>query len=109
MVTSVSVKPSAVCSVSIVPTRAGSDSSAIDAENCAESATMVMPHTMQTATSAHGGPPNRSPTPAAQLPLTAPAAMVANAASLAYVGATAAGRLAAKLALRNTPTQAHIA
>ena len=51
------MKPSAVCSVSIVPTRDGSDSSAIDAENWAESATMLMPHTMQTATSGQMAPP----------------------------------------------------
>ena len=71
IVTSVSVKPSAVCRVSIVPTRARSDSSAIDAENCAESATMLMPQTRHSATSQTGSPPNRSPTVAAQLPLTA--------------------------------------
>ena len=60
--TSVSVNPSAVCSVSIVPTRDGSASSAIDAENCAESATMLMPQTTHTATSAHAGsPPNSKP------------------------------------------------
>ena len=41
MVTRVSVNPSAVCTVSIVPTRERSASSAIEAENCAESATMV--------------------------------------------------------------------
>ena len=70
------MKPSAVCSVSIVPTRAGSDSSAIDAENCAESATMLTPHTTQTARSAHGGPPNSSPTDAAHEPLTAIATIV---------------------------------
>ena len=48
IVTSVSVKPSAVCRLSIVPTHGGGESSAIDAENCAESATMLMPHTMHT-------------------------------------------------------------
>ena len=51
MVRSVSVKPRAVCSVSMVPTQARSDSSAIDAENCAESATMATPQTRHSATS----------------------------------------------------------
>src|SRR5947207_9095798 len=133
MVTSVSVNPSAVWSVSIVPTRDGSASSAIDAENCAESATMLTPQTMHTATSTHAGPPNKRPIDAAQLPLTAiamivsvvrprrsarkpapthpaaPEAIVANAASLALVGAMAAGSVDAKLAFKNTPIHAHIA
>jgi hypothetical protein len=39
----------------------------------------------------------------------APDAMVANAASFAYVGATSAGSVSAKLAWRNTPIHAHIA
>jgi hypothetical protein len=43
--------------VSIVPTRDRSASSAIDAENCAESATMLMPQMIVTATSRIGGPP----------------------------------------------------
>src|SRR6266542_999142 len=76
MVASVSVNPSAVCSVNIVPTRDGSASSAIDAENCAESATMLTPQTTQTARSAHAEPPNSSPIDAAQLPLTAIATIV---------------------------------
>ena len=58
------------------PTRARSASSAIDAENCAESATMLMPQTRQTATSHAGSPPNSSPIVAAQLPLTAIATIV---------------------------------
>ena len=127
------MNPSAVCSVSIVPTRDGSDSSATDAENCAESATMLIPQTMQTAISGHADPPNSRPIEAAQLPLTAiativsvvrpnrsarnpaptqpiaPEAIVANAASLAEVEAIAGGNVKAKLACRNTPTHAHIA
>jgi hypothetical protein len=77
-------------------------------------------------------PPNRNPIVAAQVPLTAiaaivtssgragrpevrrprtdrPAAIVANAASLAAVGATSAGIVNAKLALKNTPIHAHMA
>ncbi len=54
IVRSVNVNPSAVCSVSMVPTQARSDNSAIDAENCAESATMLTPQTMQSATSQPG-------------------------------------------------------
>ena len=71
-----SVNPEAVCTVSIVPTSDWSDSSATDAENWAESATIEMPQTMQTATSSAGEPPNRMPTPAAQLPEIAIATMV---------------------------------
>ena len=94
---------------------------------------MLMPQTMQIATSSHGAPPKSSPTLAAQLPLIAiammvsvvrpsrsarspaatqpiaPAAMVANAASLAAIGADPAGSESAKLAFRNTPIHAHIA
>jgi hypothetical protein len=133
IVTSVSVNPSAVCSVSIVPTRERSASSATDAENWAESATMLIPQTMHTATSATGEPPNSSPIVAAQLPLTAiativsvvrpsrsartpapthpiaPDAIVTNAASLAAVPATSGGSVSAKLACRKTPIHAHIA
>ena len=42
----------------------------------AESATIVMPQTMHKATSAAGAAPNSRPTVAAQVPLTAMAAMV---------------------------------
>jgi hypothetical protein len=127
------VNPSAVCSVSIVPTRERSASSAIAAENCAESATMLTPQTMQTATSAAGLPPNSKPIEAAQLPLMAiativsvvrpsrsartpapthpiaPDAIVANAASFAAIPADSGGIVVAKLACRNTPIHAHIA
>ena len=46
--------------------------------------------------------------PAATQPI-APAAIVANAASFAAVGAASAGIVSAKLAGRNTPIHAHIA
>ena len=114
------MNPSAVCTVSIVPTRARSASSAIDAENCAESATMLMPQTMHSATSHAGSPPKRNPIVAAQVPLTAiaaivsvvrpsrsasspaptepiaPAAIVANAASFAADAAPTSGGSAAR-------------
>src|SRR5207244_11942031 len=129
----VTVNPTAVWSVRIVPTRDGSASSAIDAENCAESATMLIPQTMHTATSTHSGPPNKRPIDAAQLPLTAiamivsvvrprrsarkpapmqpiaPDAIVANAANFALVVAIAGGNVNAKLAFKKTPIHAHIA
>jgi len=57
-------------------TQARSDNSAIDAENCAESATMLIPQTTQSAASQAGSPPNSRPTVAAQLPLRVIAAMV---------------------------------
>jgi hypothetical protein len=127
------VNPSAVWTVSMVPTRARSASSATDAENCAESATMEMPQTIPSPSSHIGSPPNRKPMVAAQLPLIAiaaivsvvrpsrsasspaptdpmaPAAIVANAASFAAAGAVSGGRRSAKLALKNTPIHAHIA
>ena len=77
MVTSVRVKPRAVCTVSIVPTAARSASSAIDAENWAESATMLMPqHRCTPARAAAGLAPKRKPMVAAQVPETAMAAIV---------------------------------
>src|SRR5262245_38339746 len=133
MVTSVSVKPMAVCRLSIVPTHGGGDNSAIDAENCAESATMVTPQTMQISASHDGDPPNSNPIVAAQAPLTAIAAIVivvrpsrsarypatiapsapeptvANVSSRAASGAASGASVCAKLACRNTPIQAHIA
>ena len=105
----------------------------MDAENCAESATMLIPHTSASATRGQGEPPNRNPIVAAQVPLTAiaaivsvvrprrsasspaptepiaPTAIVAKAASLAAIGARSAGNVKAKLALKNTPIHAHIA
>jgi len=60
----------------MVPIRPGGDSSATEAENCAESATMVTPHTKHSANKSTGSPPNRNPTSTAQLPLTDMAKMV---------------------------------
>jgi hypothetical protein len=65
-----------VCTVSIVPTRLRSLSSVTEAENCAESATIVRPHTMPIATMIHAGPPNAKPITSAQAPLTANEPMV---------------------------------
>src|SRR5437016_2938985 len=55
--------------VSIVPTSEGSDSSAILAENCAESATTVIPHTTHRATRTAGLPPYRNPARIEHVPL----------------------------------------
>ena len=65
-----------VCTVIMVPTRSGLESSTTLAENCAESAITAMPQTMQNATSSQGGLPNRNPASTAQLPLNSMAAMV---------------------------------
>ena len=56
MVATVSEKPSASCRVSAVPTYLGSPISVTIAENCAESATTAMPHTILTATNSQIGP-----------------------------------------------------
>ena len=76
MVTSASRNPQLVCTVSMVPISSGSASSATLAENCAESATTATPHTRHSATTSHGGPPNRKPATMAQAPLIAIAPMV---------------------------------
>ena len=74
--TSVIAKPTHVCVVSAVPTYAGGESSVIAVENCAESATTLMPQTIAMTSVSAGGPPNVRPITPAQAPLTAIAAMV---------------------------------
>src|SRR5438552_8080198 len=74
--TIVIAKPTQVWVVSAVPTYAGGESSVTAVENCAESATMVMPHTTATRSVSPGGPPNVRPMRSAQSPLTAMAAIV---------------------------------
>ena len=60
----------------MVPTDCGSLSSAMLAENWAESAMTVMPHTMATAMMIEGGPPSSQPIDAAHAPLAAIVPMV---------------------------------
>jgi len=60
----------------MVPTMGASESSAMLAENCAESATMLAPQTIQITTRTTGGPPKKKPMTRAQVPLTAIAPMV---------------------------------
>src|SRR5262245_10288142 len=74
--TSVIANPTHVCVVSAVPTYAGGESSVTAVENCAESATTLMPHTSATASVSDGDPPNVRPITAAHAPLTAMAAIV---------------------------------
>ena len=127
------MKPIAVCSVSIVPTHARSDSSAIDAENCAESATMLTPQTRQSATSQHRVAAEQEPDGrraaaahrhrhdghrrAAETVGEEAGADRADRArgdgrerrELGRVGPSPAGSVSAKLASRKTPIHAHIA
>src|SRR5438034_8428527 len=67
--------PRLVWTVSIVPTREGSDSSAMLAENWAESATTVIPHTIQSPVKNTGLRPNSNPTNIEQVPLRTIAVM----------------------------------
>src|SRR3712207_8034184 len=67
MVTTVSAKPPASCSVRAVPTYAWSDSSVTIVENCAESATMAKPHTRLTSSTNQAGEPNSNPMSTQQL------------------------------------------
>src|SRR5438309_1380469 len=73
---SVIEKPTHVCVVSAVPTYAGGESSVIAVENCAESATTLIPHTSATAIVSAGAPANVRPISNAHAPLTAIAAIV---------------------------------
>ena len=57
----------------------------MDAENCAESATMLIPHTMPIATSHAGSPLNAKPIVAAQVPLTAERRSEAGLEALDYI------------------------
>ena len=131
--TIVSRKPTQVCTVTMVPTCSASDSSTTLAENCAESATTVIPQTAQKTTSSHGGLPNRKPASTAQLPLRsmapmvsvvrpqrsakmpparqpiAPTPMVAKAASLAQNGAAIAGEETMQACSTKAAIHAHIA
>ncbi len=76
MAKNVSRKPSNVWIVSIVPTKPASTSSVMAAENCAESATMVMPQTIATAMSAIAPTDGNRPIDSAQRPLIAIDAIV---------------------------------
>jgi hypothetical protein len=76
MVINVRRNPAQVCTVNMVPTRDASESSATLAENCAESATTVIPQTIQTTPRITGEPPKRRPMTSAQVPLIAIAPMV---------------------------------
>src|SRR5258708_6745862 len=76
MVAQVSRNPRLVCSVRAVPTYSCGASSLTAAENCAESATTVMPHRSSSGISAASGAANSRPTASAQLPDTAIATLV---------------------------------
>ena len=124
-------KPVAVWSASADPDVPGGASSLTAVENCAESATTVMPQTTTTASSSHVGAPNRRPASTAQVPDSAMAAMVsvvrpsrsasapaatqprAPAATtrkaMALEAAGPALPLAARLAARKIGTQVHMA
>ncbi len=71
MLTKVRRNPAQVCSVSMVPTDSGSLSSAMLAENCAESAIIVMPQMTATTLTIHGSAPSNHPIASAQAPLAA--------------------------------------
>ena len=69
MVIIVNRKPRDVCRVSMVPRYSVSQSSEMQAENCAESATTENPHTRQTARRMDGFPPYNAPARTAHEPL----------------------------------------
>ncbi len=58
-VASVRMNPTQVCMVSMVPTVPGSDSSAIEAENWAESATTTTPQNKAKENTSQGAAPNK--------------------------------------------------
>ena len=126
----VNKKPRLVCTVTMVPTSQGSLSSITLAENCAESATTVMPQMENNSTTSHGAPPKANPTSRAQVPLmpiapmvrvvrptrsaknpparqpAAPSPIVVKVTSLALRAAPDPPGLMAKLALRYSPAHA---
>src|SRR5918995_5819091 len=131
IVTPVRRKPTEVCSARALPAVPGGDSSLTAVENCAESATTVMPHTTTTARMIQVGAPNSRPAatalepdnsiaaivrvvrprrsasaPAATQP-SAPPATTRNAIALAAGALTSP--LTARLAARKVGTQGHIA
>src|SRR5437867_3820664 len=61
----VSANPTHVCVVRAVPTYAGGESSVIAVENWAESAMIVIPQTLASASVTSGGPPSVNPVTAA--------------------------------------------
>src|SRR5205809_7334567 len=63
----VSANPTHVCVVRAVPTYAGGESSVIAVENWAESAMIVIPQTLASASVTSGGPPSVTPVTAAQV------------------------------------------
>ncbi len=69
MLPRVSRKPRQVCSVNMLPIASGGESSLTLAENCAESAITVTPHTRPTASTARGGTSTSHPMISAQVPL----------------------------------------
>src|SRR5215470_6118687 len=131
--TIVSRNPTQVCTVTIVPTRSGSESSTTLAENCAESATATIPQKMQKPASSQGGAPNRKPADSEQPPLNsiapmvsrvrpkrsastpparhpiAPKPIVAKAPSLAQNDAAVPIDVSARLACRKAAIQVHMA
>src|SRR6267143_811890 len=64
----VSRKPTLVCNVNAVPTYADGASSLTAVENCAESATTLIPQSSRSGTSIQSGSPNSTPTVSAQHP-----------------------------------------
>ena len=60
-----SANPTHVCVVRAVPTYAGGESSVIAVENWAESAMIVIPQTLASASVTSGGPPSVNPVTAA--------------------------------------------
>ena len=76
MVATVSRKPAHVCIVSMVPMVPGSESSAIEAENWAESAITTTPEKKARENTSQGAAPNEKPMMTAQIPLDAIAPMV---------------------------------
>src|SRR5882762_5221858 len=76
MVAHVSRNPRLVCSVNAVPTYSRGASSLTAAENCAESATTLIPHTSSNGMSAASGAPNNRPTATAHIPDTTIAVLV---------------------------------
>ncbi len=76
IVTPVSRNPAAVCNARAEPAVPGGASSLTAVENCAESATTVMPHTTSTVSTMAVGAPNRKPTTMALEPESAMAVIV---------------------------------
>ena len=71
MLTNVSRNPMQICMVNAVPTYWDGLNSEIAAENCAESAITLNPHTNMIGASSHNGASTSSATAIAALPLTA--------------------------------------